>query len=67
MHTALRVKQKGTQTDIFNGQIALIFSKPTEVKIEIIVRSNDFPIRPKIFNYSFSKDEVQQVLDPWDL
>lgn len=66
-HTALRVKQKGTQTDIFNGQIALVFSKPSELKIDIIVRSNDFPNGPKTFNYSFSEDETRQFLDPWDL
>lgn len=66
-HTALRVKQKGTETDIFNGQIALIFSKPAEVKIELIVRSNEFPDGPKTFPFSFSEDETRQVLDPWDL
>jgi len=66
-HTALRVKQKGIEADIFNGQIALIFSKPAEVKIELIVRSNHFPNGPKTFTYSFSKDETQSVLDPWDL
>lgn len=66
-HTSLRVKQKGTQTDIFNGQIALVFSKPSEIQIELIVRSNDFPDGPKTFTYSFSEDEVQQFIDPWDL
>jgi hypothetical protein len=66
-HTALRVKQKGTETDIFNGQITLIFSKPAEVKIELIVRSNDFPDGPKTFPFSFSEDETLQLLDPWDL
>jgi len=66
-HTSLRVKQKGTETDVFNGQIVLIFSKPAEVKIELIVRSNDFPDGPKTFTYSFSEDETKQVLDPWDL
>jgi hypothetical protein len=66
-HTALRIKQKGTETDIFNGQIALIFSKPAEVKIELIVRSNEFPKGPKTFQFSFSEDDIQQVLDPWGL
>jgi hypothetical protein len=66
-HTALRVKQKGTQTDIFNGQIALVFSKPANLKIEITVRSNDFPNGPKTFAYSFSEDEIQEFLDPRDL
>ncbi len=66
-HTALRVKQKGTEPDIFNGQIALVFSQPAELKIELIVRSNDFPDGPKTFTYGFSEDETRQVLDPWDL
>ncbi|MGN8068418.1 AlbA family DNA-binding domain-containing protein [Mucilaginibacter sp. 22184] len=66
-HTAIRLKQKGTETDIFNGQIVLIFSRPAEVKIELIVRSNDFPDGPKSFSFSFSEDETQQLLDPWDL
>ncbi len=66
-HTALRLKQKGTETDIFNGQIVLVFSKPAEVKIELIVRSNDFPNGPKTFTYKFSEDLTKQVLDVWDL
>lgn len=66
-HTGLRVKQKGTETDIFNGQIALVFSKPAEVKIEFIVRSDDFPDGPKPFIYNFSEYDTQQFLDPWDL
>jgi len=66
-HTALRVKQKGTKTDIFNGQIALVFSQPSEIKIELIVRSNDFPKGPKTFTYNFSDDVTRQFLDPWDL
>jgi len=66
-HTALRVSQKGTQTDIFNGQIALVFSRPSEIKIDLIVRSNNFPDGPKIFNYSFPQEEIQQFIDPRDL
>jgi hypothetical protein len=66
-YTALRVKQKGTETDIFNGQIALVFSKPAEVKIELIVRSNDFPDGPRTFSFRFSEDETERLLDLWDL
>jgi hypothetical protein len=66
-HTSLRVKQKGKQTDIFNGQIALVFSRPTEVKIEIIVRSNDFTDGLKTFTCGFSIEDTQKVLDPFDL
>ncbi|WP_293954242.1 MULTISPECIES: helix-turn-helix domain-containing protein [unclassified Sphingobacterium] len=66
-HTAVRVKQKGVETDIFNDQIALVFSRPSEIKIELIVRSNEFPNGPKTFNYSFSEDQIQEILDPRDL
>lgn len=66
-HTALRVKQKGTQTDIFNGQIALVFSRPADIKIEITVRSNDFPNGPKNFHYFFSENEIKEFLDAMDL
>lgn len=66
-HTSLRVKQKGTQTDIFNGQIALVFSRPADIKIEITVRSNEFPDGPKTFPYFFSEDEIKEFLDPRDL
>ena len=66
-HTALRVKQKGTETDIFNGQIALIFAKPTEVKVDLIVRCNDFLEGPKTFSYCFDEEDVNHVLNPWDL
>ncbi len=66
-HTALRVKQKGSQTDIFNGQIALVFSRPADIKIEITVRSNDFPNGPKTFTYTFPKDEISEFIDPRDL
>ncbi|WP_306565210.1 AlbA family DNA-binding domain-containing protein [Flavobacterium lindanitolerans] len=66
-HTALRAKQKGKQIDIFNGQIALVFSRPTEIIIEITVRSNDFPNGPKIFEYNIPQEEVSEFLDPWDL
>lgn len=66
-HTALRAKQKGTQTDIFNGQIALVFSRPTEIKIEIIVRSNDFPNGPKTLTYVLPEDEIKEFIDPWNL
>ncbi|PZO35046.1 MAG: hypothetical protein DCE86_00125 [Flavobacteriaceae bacterium] len=65
--TAVRVKQKGKQTDIFNGQIALVFSWPEEIRIEITVRSNDFPNGPKIFEYLFPKDDIKEFLDPMDL
>lgn len=41
-HPALGVKQKGKEADIFNGQIMLVFSKPAELRIELIVRSNEF-------------------------
>ncbi|MEE1947243.1 ATP-binding protein [Pedobacter sp. KR3-3] len=64
---ALRVKQKGTVADIFNGQIALVFSRPAELKIELIVSSNDFPDGPKTFEYSFPEEEIQEFLDPMDL
>lgn len=63
--TALRLKQKRTETDIFNGQIALLFSESAEVKIELIVRSNEFPNGPKTFIYSISKEETQEILNPW--
>lgn len=66
-HTALRAKQKGKQIDIFNGQIALVFSRPTEIIIEITVRSNDFPNGPKIFEYNIPQEEVSEFLDPLDL
>lgn len=66
-HTALRVKQKGTEIDIFNGQIALIFSKPADVKIELTVRSNDFLDGPRTFPFCFSEDATQRLLDLWDL
>jgi len=66
-HTALRVKQKSIQTDIFNGQIALVFSRPADIKIEITVRSNEFPDGPKTFSYFFSEDEIKEFLDPRDL
>lgn len=66
-HTALRLKQKGTQTDIFNSQIALVFSRPANLKIEVTVRSNDFLDGPKIFSHSFSENEIQEILDPSDL
>ena len=65
--TSIRVKQQGTLTDIFNDQIALVFSKPAEVKIELKVSCNDFPNGPKTFNFSFSKEETKEVLDPLDL
>jgi hypothetical protein len=65
--TALRIKQKGIETDIFNGQILLVFSKPAEVNVELIVRSNDFIKGPKTFTYNFSKNDTEQLLDPWDL
>ncbi len=66
-HSALRVKQRGKIVDIFNGQIALVFSRPTEIKIELIVRSDDFPSGPKTFIYYISEEEIQKILDPWDL
>lgn len=66
-HTALRVKQKGIQTDIFNGQIALVFSKPADIKIEITVRSNDFADGPKTFSFVLPEDEIKEFLDPRDL
>ncbi len=66
-HTALRVKQQGTVCDIFNGQIALVFSRAAEVEIELIVRSNEFPNGPKTFAYKISKEKLEQILDPWDL
>ncbi|MGJ1242757.1 hypothetical protein [Sphingobacterium siyangense] len=66
-HSALRVKQRGKIVDIFNGQIALVFSRPTEIKIELIVRSDDFPSGPKTFIYCFSEEEIQKIFDPWDL
>lgn len=66
-HTALRVKQKGLTTDIFNGQIALIFSQPTEIKIELFVRSNAFEDGLKIVPFHFTKEDTNNILDPWDL
>lgn len=66
-HTAIRVKQKGTQTDIFKGQIALVFSRPADIKIEITVRSNEFPDGPKTFDYLLPEDEIKEFLDPMDL
>lgn len=66
-HTSLRVKQKGTETDIFNGQIALVFSRPADIIIEITVRSNDFPDGPKIFSFVLPEDEIKDFLDPRDL
>ena len=65
-HTALRVKQKGIQKDIFNGQIALVFSRPADIKIEITVRSDDFPDGPKTYPYFFSEDDIKEFLDPRD-
>jgi len=65
-HTAIRVKQKGSESDIFNGQIALVFSSPAEVKIELIVRCNDFPKGPKTFSFSLAKEEIQDLFDPFD-
>jgi hypothetical protein len=66
-HTALRAKQKGRQIDIFNGQVALVFSRPTEINIEITVRSNDFPNGPKTFEYEIPQEEISEFLDPRDL
>ncbi|MDR2275344.1 MAG: ATP-binding protein [Sphingobacterium sp.] len=66
-HTALRLKQKGITTDIFNGQIALIFSQPSEIKIEIIVRSNEFADGKKTIHFDYTKEETKELLDPWDL
>ncbi len=66
-HTSLRVKQKGRQADIFNGQIALVFSRPADIKIEITVRSNDFPNGPKTFEYDFPQDDIAEFIDPMDL
>jgi len=66
-HAAVRVKQKGKEANIFNDQIALVFSKPASLEIELIVRNDDFPSGPKIFSYSFPKEQTAQLLDPWDL
>ncbi|WP_293312337.1 helix-turn-helix domain-containing protein [Pedobacter sp. UBA5917] len=66
-HTAVRVKQKGKEVNIFNDQIALVFSRPAEVKIELIVRSNDFPNGPKTFCYILSEEDTMDLLDPRDL
>lgn len=66
-HTALRAKLEGTQTDIFNGQIALVFSRPADIKIEITVRSNDFANGPKIFTYDFPQEEIAEFIDLRDL
>ncbi|WP_312334715.1 ATP-binding protein [Sphingobacterium sp.] len=65
--TAVRVKQKGALANIFNGQIALIFSQTAELKIELIVRSDDFADGLKIFTYYFSKDDIDEIIDPYDL
>lgn len=65
-HTTIRVKQKGSESDIFNGQIALVFSRPAEIKIELIVRSNDFPNGPKTFSYHLSEEDTRGLFDPFD-
>lgn len=66
-HTAVRVKQKGIETNIFNDQIALVFSRPAEIKIELIVRSNEFPKGPKTFSYGLSEEDTKLFFDPFDL
>ncbi|WMC07367.1 helix-turn-helix domain-containing protein [Elizabethkingia anophelis] len=57
---AIRIKQGGELKDIFNGQIALEILTPTDIKIEIIARCNDFPNGPVIREYIISKLEIER-------
>lgn len=55
---AVFVKQNSETKDIFNGQIAINYKNTSEIHLEIIARSDDFPNGPLIKKYIFPKLEL---------